>query len=69
MTGFNLFIGNRIEILAEQLAETLGDPPGDALQGEIVIVQNRSVERWISVQVAPHYGICANVRSMKPFMH
>lgn len=62
MAGFNLYIGNRMEVLAEQLADVLREPLGDPLRSEIVMVQNRSMERWVSMQLALRHGICANIR-------
>ncbi|MBU3932538.1 MAG: exodeoxyribonuclease V subunit gamma, partial [Proteobacteria bacterium] len=62
MACLNIFISNRMEVLAEQLAETLRSPLSSPLQNEIVIVQNRSMERWISMQIARRLGVCANVR-------
>jgi hypothetical protein len=40
MTGFNLYIGNRMKVRAEQLADVLREPLGDPLKSEIVIAQN-----------------------------
>ena len=62
MACLNIFISNRMEVLAEQLTETLRSPLSSPLQNEIVIVQNRSMERWISMQIARRLGVCANVR-------
>ena len=71
MGRFNLFISNRMERLAAQLADTLRRPLSDPLWGDIIIVQNRGMERWISMQLALRHGICANVRFPFPrvFLH
>src|SRR4030042_5364746 len=62
MACLNIFISNRMEVLAEQLTETLRSPLSSPLQSEIVVVQNRSMERWISMQIACRLGVGANVR-------
>ena len=62
MGGFNLFVSNRMEMLAAQLADTLRKPLSDPLQSDVVVVQNRGMERWVSMQLALRHGICANVR-------
>jgi exodeoxyribonuclease V gamma subunit len=51
-----------MEVLAEQIADVLQEPLGDPLWSEIIIVQNRSMERWVSVQLALRHGISANIR-------
>jgi exodeoxyribonuclease V gamma subunit len=61
MSGFNLFTGNKLEILAERLAEKILAPLSDPLQSEIVVVQNGGMQRWVSMQLAAHTGVCANV--------
>lgn len=48
MTGFNRYISNRMEVLAQPFADVLRDP----LRSEIIVVQNRSMERWVSMQLA-----------------
>jgi hypothetical protein len=45
---FNLYMGNRMEVLAGQLADALWEPLGDPLKNEVVIDKNRSMERWVS---------------------
>ncbi len=45
MPGLNLFTGNRLEILAEKLAELLSKPLGSPLQKEIILVQSKGMER------------------------
>jgi len=62
MSGLNLFVSNRIEILAEKLADVLDRPLASPLTQEIIVVQSRGMERWISMQLASFHGICANVR-------
>jgi exodeoxyribonuclease V gamma subunit len=62
MPGLNIFTGNRLEILAEQLARQVKTPRPSALTAEIVVVQSTGMARWISLQLARHNSICANIR-------
>ncbi|MBU2055416.1 MAG: exodeoxyribonuclease V subunit gamma, partial [Proteobacteria bacterium] len=62
MACFNLFVSNRMEVLAERLADAIRCPLSSPLQSEIVIVPNRGMERWLSQQIARRLGVCANIR-------
>ncbi len=66
MKTFRLFTGNRLEILAERLAEILQMPLPSPLQHEVIIVQSQGMKRWVSMELARHLGICANVRFLFP---
>jgi exodeoxyribonuclease V gamma subunit len=52
---------NRLEILADQLAELVRQPCGSAFLPEIVIVQSNGMARWLSLRLAQRLGICARV--------
>lgn len=60
MAGINLFTSNRMEVLAEALAEVLRAVPAMPLEREIIVVQSRGMERWLSMELARHHGIAAN---------
>ena len=60
MNGLNVFTSNRMEILAEQLAQIVREPLSSPLSPEIIIVQSKGMERWVSMKIAEHNGICAN---------
>ncbi len=62
MSTSRLFTSNRLEILAEALSEVLRTPLASPLDEEIVVVQSKGMERWISTELARHHGICANYR-------
>jgi exodeoxyribonuclease V gamma subunit len=62
MTNVNLYTSNRLEILAEKLAEVLSAPLSSPMAPEIIVVQSKGMERWISMEIARHIGICANVK-------
>ncbi len=59
---FKLFTSNRLEVLVESLARELTRPLSSPLQPEVILVQSRGMERWVSLQLATKLGICANVR-------
>ena len=66
-----LFTSNRLEILADILAEVLEEPLASVLDEEIIVVQSKGMERWVSMQLAQRHGICANHRFPFPnaFIH
>ena len=61
MPGLTLYTSNRLEVLARELADRLRRP-GDPLQTDIIIVQSRGMERWLSLAIARRNGITANCR-------
>ncbi len=71
MPGLNLYTSNLLEILAEKLADVFASPLTSPLQSEIVVVQSKGMERWVSMELARHHGICANIRFPFPnrFLH
>ncbi len=62
MTHFHLYTSNRLEVLAEKLAEVVSKPLASPLVPEIIVVQSKGMERWIAMQLAQRFGICANVK-------
>lgn len=60
MPGFNLITSNRLEHLITLLAESMSRPLDSALSQEIIIVQNRGMERVLSLRLAENLGIWAN---------
>ncbi len=62
MTHFRLFSSNRLEVLAESLARALSMPPASPLDQEVIVVQSKGMERWVSMELARRHGICANCR-------
>lgn len=56
----NIYTSNRMEILAEQLAQIVRTPLPSPLSPEIIVVQSRGMERWISMALAGINGVSAN---------
>jgi exodeoxyribonuclease V gamma subunit len=65
-SGIHLIVSNRLETLGAAMADLLGQmdlpDPQTVLQPDIVLVQSKGMQRWLSMQVARHNGICANLR-------
>ena len=62
MSDLRLFTSNRLEALAEKLAETLSKPLSSPLEPEVIVVQSKGMEKWLSLHLAELHGICANCR-------
>ncbi|MFH0813983.1 MAG: exodeoxyribonuclease V subunit gamma [Pseudomonadota bacterium] len=60
MPSLALFVSNRLELLSEKLAEVLKTPLSSPLKKEIIVVQSKGMERWVSMELAYHHGIWAN---------
>jgi exodeoxyribonuclease V gamma subunit len=52
---------NRLERLAEDLAQVLSVPVGPALAPETIAVQSNGMARWLRMRLADHLGIAANL--------
>jgi len=66
MPGLNLFTSNRMEILVAHISDVLKVPLAQPLAAEIILVQSKGMERWLSMELARRHGICANVRFPYP---
>jgi exodeoxyribonuclease V gamma subunit len=62
MSGLNIFTSNKLEILAEKLAQLIKTSGPPALAPEIIVIQSTGMARWISLELAKHNSICANIR-------
>ncbi len=60
MPGFNIYLSNRSEVLVSELARVVSSPPLPPLQKEIIVVQSKSMERWLAQQLGARFGIWAN---------
>ena len=66
MRNLKIYTSNHMEILARQLARIVRDPLPSRLVPEIIVVQSRGMERWVSMEIAGHNGICANCSFLFP---
>jgi len=70
-SGLTLHTSNRLERLADQLAELIADPLRSPILPEIIVVQSNGMRRWLEQQIAERQGICSNVQFPFPqkFFH
>ncbi len=62
MQSFKLYTGNRLGLLAGELVRVIGTSLPSPFDPEIILVQSKGMERWISMQIASRLGVCANIR-------
>ncbi len=58
--GFHLHFSNRLEILVENLASIVSAPLRSPLEREVIVVQSRGMERWLTQELADRIGVWAN---------
>jgi exodeoxyribonuclease V gamma subunit len=66
MQDLTVYTSNHMEILARQLARIVREPLPSPLVPEIIVVQSRGMERWVSMEIAGHNGICGNCLFLFP---
>jgi len=66
LSGLKLFVSNRLEILVRELAMTMRMPLSSPMEKEIIVVQSKGMERWLSMEIARHNGIWANFNFFFP---
>ncbi len=66
MPGFHLSMSNRLETLADLLAQDLARGTGGPFATELLVVQSRGMQRWVSLQLARRLGVWANFRFLLP---
>jgi exodeoxyribonuclease V gamma subunit len=62
MNSIRLFTGNRLDLLAKELAGVLETPLESPFDEETIVVQSKGMERWLSMQIATRLGVCANCK-------
>ena len=62
MSGLNVVTSNRLENLVRLLADRIEDRPRSPFEEEVILVQSKGMERWISMNLARRFGIWANAR-------
>jgi exodeoxyribonuclease V gamma subunit len=60
--SFNLYTSNRLENLADKLAEVVAQPLSSPLAAETIIVQSFGMQQWIAFELARRFGIWTNCR-------
>ncbi|MEI8033497.1 MAG: exodeoxyribonuclease V subunit gamma [Chlorobiaceae bacterium] len=59
--ALNLYTGNRMEALAQALGDTIEKSPlSSPFKSEVIVVQSRGMQRWLSMQLASRFGVWAN---------
>ncbi len=58
--ALNLHTSNRLDLLARQLAAVVKQPAPCPLAPEVIVVQSRGIQRWLSLRLSRDLGICAN---------
>ena len=58
----HIYRSNRTDALSKRLAELLDSERGDPMVQEVIAIQGRGMERWLSAQLAQSLGSSANVR-------
>lgn len=61
-----LFTGNRVENLIEALTNVLRRSLSTPFHPEVIVVQSKGMERYLSMQIAERLGIWANCRYLFP---
>ena len=61
MHNLYIYTSNYQEILAGKLAKELAEDPAPPLSPETVLVQSKGMERYLSMFLAKHIGVAANI--------
>ena len=49
-----------MEVLVDTLTATLRQPLASAFTKEVIVVQSRGMQRWLSMELASRFGVWAN---------
>lgn len=60
------FVSNRMEVLVANLAAHLMEDPPDPMEPELIVVQSRGMERWLSMEIAKWSGIASHLHFLFP---
>ncbi len=58
--------GQHLEVLAQSLSQAIAQRQGEVFTSEYVMVQTHGMQRWLSLLIARHTGICAGTRFLFP---
>ncbi len=64
--GLRVYRSNRLERLAQAMAEVLGEPLPDPFAAECILVPGRGVAQWLSLELSQRFGVWANVLYLYP---
>ena len=64
--AFYSYQSNRLENLADRLAELLSQPLRSPLAREVVVTSGSGLARWLSLRLAGRLGVCANLGFQLP---
>jgi len=64
--AFYSYQSNRLEILADRLAELLRQPLRSPLAREVVVTSGSGLARWLALRLAGRLGVCANLSFQLP---
>ena len=56
----NLYTSNRMEVLVDTLKVALRKPLASLFTQEVIVVQSRGMQRWLSMELASRFGVWAN---------
>ncbi len=62
----DIISSNRLEPLVAQLAAAISGATEDPFATTQVVISTPSIARWLSVELAKHQGICANIEFILP---
>src|SRR5262249_35479 len=60
MSNLRLYTSNRLENLAESLADRVRQPLESPFAPEIIVVQSQGMARGLKLQLAQRHGVCSN---------
>ena len=62
----HIHAGNRLETLAARLAQALSEAPSPPLLPERIVVPHPTLGRWLTLELAEHLGVAANLEVELP---
>lgn len=64
--GLRVYRSNRLERLAQAVAEVVAEPLPDPFAAECILVPGRGVAQWLSLTLSQRFGVWANVLYLYP---
>ncbi len=61
MSGLRLIESDRLEVLSQALTASLSERLSSPLTSEVIVVQSRGMQRWLSMELVRISSICANI--------